>query len=125
MDMIMVYTKFNATPPKIFYKMAKTFVALFGMTTFLKNTKTTEELLQKQIIDFYVTRTMTDIKEITSSSIHLLPTLFKNLLTKGITKSITEQMIELSEMQKKMTNATAHAGEIIELIKRQAQLNKE
>ena len=45
--MIMVYTKFNATPPVIFYKMAKTFVSLFWHDNFLENTKTTEELLQK------------------------------------------------------------------------------
>ena len=125
MDMIMVYTKFNATPPVIFYKMAKTFVSLFGMTTFLENTKTTEELLQKQIIDFYVTRTMNDIKEITNNSITFVPTFVKNILTKGVTKSIAEQVVVLSEMQKKMTDATEHAGEVLELVKRQMHLNKE
>ncbi len=52
MDMIMVYTKFNATPPVIFYKNGKNVCILIWHDNFLENTKTTEELLQKQIIDF-------------------------------------------------------------------------
>ena len=68
---------------------------------------------------------MNDIKEITNNSITFVPTFVKNILTKGVTKSIAEQVVVLSEMQKKMTDATEHAGEVLELVKRQMHLNKE
>lgn len=119
MSMIFVYTKHNLEPDPIFYKMAKAFVALFGINTFSENIKTTEELLMKQIIEFYVTRTMTDVKELTNAGITFLPSFIKNTLEKGLTKSISEQVVAMSEISKKMKKALNHADEMVGLLQKQ------
>lgn len=119
MSMIFVYTKHNLEPDPIFYKMAKAFIALFGINTFTENIKTTEELLMKQIIDFYVTRTMTDVKELTNAGIAFLPNFIKNTLEKGLSKSISEQVVAMSEISKKMKKTLNHADEMFGLLQKQ------
>ena len=119
MSMIFVYTRHNLEPDPIFYKMAKAFVALFGMNTFSENIKTTEELLIKQIIEFYVTRTMTDIKEIADAGITFLPNFIKNTFTKGLTKSISEQVVAINKISKKMKTTLHHADEMVGLLQKQ------
>lgn len=116
-DMIMVFTKFNIDPLPIFYKMAKAMVALFGMNTFLENTESTEELLFKQIIEFYISRTMEDVKEIADVGITFLPKFIKNTLKNGLTKSIAEQVISLSNLNKKVNVSIQHFDEILSFFK--------
>lgn len=113
MSMIFVYTKHNLEPDPIFYKMAKAFVALFGINTFSENIKTTEELLFEQIVNFYVSRTMNDVKEVTESSISFLPNFIKNTIEKGLSKSITEQIVSLSNFSKKVNESVKHFDEIL------------
>lgn len=120
MNMVLIFTNYNITVNPVFYKMLKAFVAVFGINTFSENFKTTEDLLIKQIVEFYVTRTMNDMKEITSVGITFIPKFIKNTFEKGLTKSITEQILELSEIQKKMSDASSHAGEMLDLLKRKS-----
>ena len=44
---------------------------------------------------------MNDIKEITNNSITFVPTFVKNILTKGVTKSIAEQVVVLRKCKKR------------------------
>lgn len=116
-DMIMAFTKFNIEPLPIFYKMAKTFVALFGMNTFLENTESTEQLLFEQIVAFYVSRTMNDVKEVTETGIAFLPKFIKNTLEKGLTRSISEQIVSLSNLNKKVNESMKHFDEVLSFFK--------
>lgn len=116
-DMIFVFTKFDIEPPTILFKMAKSFVALFGMNTFLENTESTEQLLFEQIVDFYVSRTMNDVKEITETGITFLPKFIKNTLEKGLTKSIAEQIVTLSNLNKKVNESVEHFDEVLSFFK--------
>lgn len=117
MNMMFVYTKYNLEPDPIFYKMAKAFVALFGINTFTENIKSTEELLMQQIVDFYVSRTINDVKEITEDGITFLPNFIKNTLEKGLTKSIAEQIISLSNFSKKVNESVKHFDEVLSFFK--------
>lgn len=114
-NMIFVFTKFNVNPSPVFYKMAKAFVALGGIDTFLKNNTSTEKLLSQMIVEFYVNRTMTDIQEITQEGIQFLPNFIKNALDNGLTKSITDQIMTISSLHKKMKNTINHIDEIINI----------
>ncbi len=68
---------------------------------------------------------MNDIKEITNNSITFVPTFVKNILTKGVTKSIAEQVVVLSEMQKKNDRCHRTRRRSSRTCKRQMHLNKE
>lgn len=117
MNMIMVFTKFNVDPLPIFYKMAKAMVSLYGMNTFLGNIESTEELLFKQIIEFYVSRTMNDVKEIADVGITFLPKFIKNTMKKGLTKSISEQIVALTNLNKKVNESVHHFDEVLSFFK--------
>lgn len=116
-NMIFTFTKFNVDPDPIFYKMAKAMVAIFGMNTFLENTESTEQLLFKQIVDFYVSRTMNDVKEVTESSISFIPNFIKNTFEKGLTKSIADQIVSLSNLNKKVNESVKHFDEVLSFFK--------
>lgn len=53
-EMIGVFTQYNIAPPPILFKMAKAFLALFGINNFIKNSMDTESLLAKQVTEFYL-----------------------------------------------------------------------
>ena len=97
--------------------MAKAFVALFGINTFTENIKSTEELLMQQIVDFYVSRTINDIKDVTKTGLTFLPDFIKNTLKNGLTKSIAEQIISLSNLNKKVNVSIQHFDEILSFFK--------
>lgn len=111
-NMIFIFTKFNVNPSPVFYKMAKAFVALGGMDTFLENNKSTEQLLSKMVVEFYVDRTMNDLKEITHTSINLLPTFVKNTFEGGLVKGLTEQFVAINELHNKVGDAFIHFKEV-------------
>lgn len=116
-NMIFIFTKFNINPNAIFYKMAKAFVSLYGMNTFLEDTESTEKLLYEQIVNFYVSRTMDDIKEIANTGITFLPQFIQNTVKKGLTKSVAEQIVTLSHFNKKVNEFVHHFDEILSFFK--------
>lgn len=116
-NMIFIFTKYNIDPHPVLYKMAKTFVSLYGMNTFINNTASTEQLLYEQIVAFFVNRTMNDVKELTSAGINFLPSFIKNTMEKGLTKSIAEQIVTLSNMNKKLNESVHNFDEVLAFFK--------
>lgn len=113
MDMINVYTAYNIDPPEFLYKMAKAMIAIFGMNTIIHNSLSTEELLGGQIIEFYVNRTVSDIKEVVSLSSKVIPAFLKEVLENGLEKSIQKEAIELLKINKKIGNMSKNWQEIL------------
>ncbi len=113
MNMVFIFTNYNITVNPIFYKMLKAFVALFGMNTFLENMESTEALLFEQIVDFYVSRATSDIKEIMEEGIAFLPKFIKNTMEKGFNKSITEQIVSLRDLNHKVNESVHHFDEVL------------
>lgn len=62
---------------------------------------------------------MTDIKELTGAGITFLPSFIKNTLEKGLTKSISEQVVAMSEISKKMKKVLNYADEMVGLFQKQ------
>lgn len=117
-SMIFVFTRFNVNPSPVFYKMAKAFVSLGGIDTFIENNTSTKNLLAEMVIEFYVDRTMKDIKDITHTSVNLLPTFIENTFKDGLTKGISEHFIAISELHNKMGNALKHFEEVKNFLSR-------
>lgn len=116
-DMINLFTKHNIEPPHILFKMAKAFVALNGISNFSNNHMNTEELLIKQIIEYYISRTMNDFEEIIKTGVVMIPTFLKNTMQKGLTTSITEEIISLGNLNKKVIKAIENFNETLEYLK--------
>lgn len=116
MNMIFSFTKFNVEPPTMLYKMAKAFVSLYGMNNFLENKASTEKLLLNQIVDFYVNRSMNDVKEVMTKGISIFPNFLKTALEKGFAKSISDQVVSLCDLGKDINLSMNHFEEVLSLL---------
>lgn len=112
-NMINVYTSHNAQPPMFIYKMAKAFIALAGLNTILSNNTSTEELLYSQIIEFYMNRTITDVKEVATLGSKILPNFLKETMENGLENSIKKEVMHLVQINKKIDNMTKNWKEML------------
>lgn len=116
-NMVNLFTTYNVDPPHVVYKMIKTFIALNGINQFTSNDATTEEILLKQIIEYYINRTVSDIDDIMKSGIKILPSFIKNTFQKGIVASISEEIMNLNKLNKKIGEAVENFNETLEYLK--------
>lgn len=116
-EMMNIFTGFNMSPPPVFFKMAKAFLALFGINTFVDNYTNTKTLLAAQLTEYYVARTVDDLRTLTESSIKLLPNFFVRSINRGVSCSIVGGIEDLSLLHHRATVALQNCGEIINLIK--------
>lgn len=116
-DMIVLFTKYNIDPPHVLFKMAKAVVALNGINNFTDNSINTEELLLKQITEYYINRTMNDFGDIVKDGVEILPNFLKNTLKKGLTSSIAEEIISLDNLSKKIVKAVENFSDTLEYLK--------
>lgn len=116
-DMINLFMKYNIAPHRVLFKMAKAFVALNGINSFSNNLMNTQELLLKQIIEYYTNRTINDFEDIMKTGIHILPNFLKNTFQKGITSGIAEEVVYLGNLNKKIVKAIDNFNEILEYMK--------
>lgn len=117
MDMINVFTRFNVAPPKILFKMAKAFVALYGINTFVDNSLDTENLLFGQITEYYVNRTFRDLEDVLVSGVKVVPSFFKNVLQHGFAKGISEEIVALGNLNQKLHSSLEHFNELLAYFK--------
>lgn len=115
-DMIGIFTKYDVAPPKILFKMAKAFIALFGITTFTGNTIATRELLLEQVAEFYVRRTGDDFKTLLRGGLTFLPSLVCDSLTTSPTQNLARHFLRLSELNQQLTITLDHLREVMELM---------
>lgn len=116
-EMMNIFTGFNISPPPVFFKMAKAFLALFGINTFVDNYTDTKTLLASQLTEYYVERTIDDFRMLTETGVRLLPNFFVRGLKQGISHSITGGIEDLSLLHQRATVALKNCGEVINLLK--------
>lgn len=116
-EMMNIFTGFNMSPPPVFFKMAKAFLALFGINTFIDNYTDTKTLLASQLAEYYIGRTVDDFRTLTETGIKLLPNFFNRGLKQGISRSIAGGIDDLSLLHQRATVALKNCGEVIDLLK--------
>ena len=116
-EMMNIFTGFNMSPPPVFFKMAKAFLALFGINTFIENYTDTQTLLASQLTEYYVTRTVDDFRTLAEAGASLLPNFFGRSLRQGISYSIVGGIEDLSTLHQRATVALQNCGEVIDLLR--------
>lgn len=116
-DMINLFTRYNIEPPHLLFKMAKAFVALNGINTFTDNQMNTEQLLINQITEYYVRRTVNDWEEVVKAGITILPSFLKNTMQNGLIAGISEEVISLGDLNKKVMKAVENLNETLDYLK--------
>ena len=114
-NMVMVFAKYDINPPTLLFKLAKAFVDLNGINNFSDNGINTEELCLNHITEYYVNRTMGDLKDIVSTSSKILPNFVEDTLKYGVLKGVSAQVGQLFLLNKKVHEASNHFDEVLSL----------
>lgn len=116
-EMINIFTGFNMSPPAVFFKMAKSFITIFGINTFIGNDLNTEELLASQVAEYYVGRTVNDFRILAECGVKLLPNFCRRSLKCGFVRGIIGSLDDFNTFHRRVTLALENSGEVLELIK--------
>ncbi len=115
--MINIFTNYEVAPASILFKMAKAFVSLYGINNFIDNKIDTEELLFPQLTEYYVSRTINNFKDIVYAGSKILPNFIGTTLESGIIKGISNQVIALENLNKKVIKSLNDFDEVIGFFK--------
>lgn len=115
-EMIGVFTKYDIAPPILLFKMAKAFLALFGINNFIENFTDTKELLATQVFEFYLHRTAEDVREIFVGGLSLVPNFLRVSLRSGPTSGIASQISALSKLSHQAETTLANCREVLDFM---------
>ena len=116
-EMIGIYTHYNISPPTILFKMAKAFVALFGINTFIENSIDTEALLMSQVVEYYLERAKTDAEDLVRSGLRILPNFLAASLEHGAIHGFATQVQALNGLHRQFTDTLDHCQEVLAFIR--------
>lgn len=116
-EMMNIFVYYNISPPEIFFKMAKAFLALFGIGVFSENLSSTKQLLAKQVTEFYVERSLHDVRQLCAGGAKLLPGLLTAVLRGGPVQAITYQLSALDDLHQQVETAWRHGREALEFLR--------
>jgi hypothetical protein len=114
--MIGVFTKYDIAPPILLFKMAKAFLALFGINNFVENFTDTKELLAAQVFEFYLHRTAEDAQDIFKSSLALVPNFLHTTLQSGPAAGFSSQILALSNLSRQAQTTLANCREVLDFM---------
>lgn len=115
-EMIGIFTQYNIAPPRFLFKMAKAFLALFGLNTIMDNSTNTKTLLAQQVTEFYLSRTAGDFQDILKSGLRLAPDFLKTTLQKGPIVGVSDSFSEILKLSNQFQTASSHFHEVLELL---------
>ena len=116
-EMIMVYTKYNIAPPEVLFKMAKAFIALYGINNFINNTVDTKELLMGQVIEYYVDRAAKDLKTIIHTGGDILPDVLTAVSEQGLSHGIATGIQTIGKLHEEFGQILENCQEILALFR--------
>ena len=115
-DMVNICLEVNIVPPNFLFCMAKAFICLNGINSFSDNYTSAIELLQEQVIEYLIKRSMNDCKDILANGFSMFPKLINNTFKYGFSKGITKGGVEVLKLRDNLKNALEHCEEILDII---------
>ena len=118
-DMVNVCLNYEFVPPNFLFSMAKAFVCLNGISNFSNNHRIATELLQEQVMEFLIKRSLNDCKEIVIDSLHIAPKALENCSKYGVINTIHK--VSNNKMKMDIKDSLENLKEMCNLIKRAYQ----
>ncbi len=115
-DLISACYYYEIVPPDFLFAMAKAFVCLNGISNFSDNKCTARELLQEQIMEFLVKRSLKDCKGIVIDSLRIAPKALENISQYGLVNTIAK-VTTSSEIKKDVRQSLENLREMLDLIR--------
>lgn len=92
MDLVWVCLEYHISPPDFLYGMAKAFVCLFGIDTVYDNTTSGKEVIEQQVIEYVLRKSIADSKCIINNS--------KDLIIQLLNRDTIESSKDLYKIRK-------------------------
>lgn len=89
-DMMNICLRYEFVPPKFLFPMAKSFLCLNGINQFSGNKCTARELLQPQVAEFLVRRSLKDCQEVLMGGVRIIPNFMEAILQDGLSANVLE-----------------------------------
>lgn len=115
-EMIGVFTQYDMAVPPFLFKMAKAFLALFGLGTITGNIADTKALLADQVVDFYLRRTTDDMRRTLRSGLRLAPQVAGITLERGLLGGLSSGLSGLAGFGQQLQTTAENCREALELI---------
>ncbi len=115
-EMIGVFTQYDMAVPPFLFKMAKAFLALFGLGTITGNVADTKALLADQVVDFYMRRTTDDMRRTLRSGLRLAPQVAGITLERGLLGGLSSGLSGLADFGHQLQITAENCQEALELI---------
>ena len=116
-NMINTFTRYDIAPPEILFKMAKAFLAIFGINNFVGNRTDVEALLSRQVIEFYLYRTRNDLRSLTGQGFKSMVEIIQSSTREGIITGCSTVLISLDEFSQKCQTTLENGRELLGLIR--------
>lgn len=120
-EMMMIFTQHDIAPPAFLFKMAKAFLALYGLGTITNNYIDTEALLSQQVAEFYMSRTVKDICGLFKTGLIMAPKILTSTIRSGPSAGFSEQLSNLINFNHECQYALQNCSELLELFQTQLQ----
>lgn len=114
-DMMTACLDYEFVPPDFLFSMAKAFVCLNGIAKMVENKVSAQDLLQVQIAEFMMRRSLEDCREIIAGSAGVGVTAIENALRGDFAQALAGVMAD-SSVKKKVNESIANFREMLELV---------
>ncbi len=114
-DMINVCMHYEIIPPRFLFSMAKPFVCLNGINNIAGNQSTAQELLQTEVLEYLVRRSLTDCQDVITDSLRLIPNTILETLRRDPVSSLA-QAISNRKIKQDLSRSLANFQELLNLI---------
>lgn len=114
-DLLTVLLGYEFVPPDFLFSMSKTFICLNGIFSFCNNQLTAKQLLQEQIVEYMVKRSLQDCQGVMVNSIHIAPQFMRDSLKYGLTKSLIKTVTR-TDLKENINQSISHLQEMLMFI---------
>ncbi len=119
-NMINTFTRYDIAPPELLFKMAKAFLAIFGINNFVGNSTDVESLLSRQIVEFYLQRTCNDLRGLPQEGVGSMVEIIKTCAGDGLLSGCSSAIISLDKFSQDCQATLTNGRELLTLIRRRA-----
>lgn len=114
--MINICLNYEFVPPNFLFRMAKAFMCLNGIGNFSNNRVSAKELLYEQTMEFLISRSFRDCKEVFEEGLRIPKKAIINTLQNGLVNTMSKLLAD-QELNQSIKKTMEHVDEILNLIK--------
>lgn len=115
-DMINICLNYEFVPSNFLFRMAKAFMCLNGIGNFSNNRVSAKELLYEQTMEFLISRSFRDCKEVFEEGLRIPKKAIVNTLQNGLVNTMSKLLTD-QELNQSIKKTMEHVDEILNLIK--------